>query len=241
MENEPQDAYMPPPDREALEPFDVREQTSKKGMFIIFGVILALIITAILMLKMFAAGTRSRNDTPRILADNRPYKEVPIDRGGVQTPNQDKEIYDNITGKPKTEDVKILSTVEEPVKPPKPQNNSGSKPAANIVIKAPETVEPKPNPKPKPESQPKTATSRYVVQVASLRSRAEADALWGRLRAKMGGVIGSKHFADIKKVNLKSKGIYYRLRISGFANKSEAASMCKKLEARKQDCFVTTK
>lgn len=248
MEHEPQDAYLPPSDREALEPFDVREQNSNKGMLILFGIILALVLIAILVLKMFAGGTRDRNETPRILADNRPYKEVPIDRGGEQTPNQDKEVYQKFAGEAEPEKVNIVPSGEKPLKVPGAQASTAQTPKtdtpkANIVIKPDEVKPPVPvaSPKSQPKPKPQASSSRYVVQVASLRSQSEAQALWARLQAKMKGVITSAHSADIKKVNLKAKGTYYRLRIAGFSGKSEAAMLCKQLQSRKQECFVTQK
>lgn len=255
MEDEPQDAYLPNSDLERLQPFDVREQSSRKGMFMLLGGFLFLLALAFVILKLFSAGTRDRDQTPRILAEAEPYKEVPLERGGDETPNQDKEIYDVLNGTATTEEVTVVPASEEPMPRPAakevelPQAEP-EKPAANIVIKernpAPqnEAVVETPKPvavTPKPTKPRAGASSDFVVQIASLRSQSEASALWDRLSDKLGDVINSTHYSDIKRVDLDAKGIYYRLRITGFADKDGASALCSQLKARDQDCIVTKK
>ncbi|MCF6275161.1 MAG: SPOR domain-containing protein, partial [Robiginitomaculum sp.] len=241
MENEPQDAYIPGSE-DAHQPFDVREQSGRSGMIKLIGVAVFLLLLALLVLKLFASGTRDRDQTPRILADNAPYKVVPVERGGAQTPNQDKEIYEVLNGTNTETIVKTVPITEEPLPKPRPVTKPSSKPAANVVIKEPATtLPPTPNTVTTRPSvaNPKTVTGNYVVQVASLRSRAEADALWRKLSGKMGNILTSAHFADIKRVDLNERGIYYRLRVSGLPSKTAANQMCQKLKAAKQDCIVT--
>ncbi len=232
MENEPQDAYLPEGDSEALQPFDVRDQSSRRGMMWLLGGFVFLLILAFIVLKLFSTGTRDRDQTPRILVDNTPYKEVPAERGGEQTPNQGMEVYQKLNGTLKEEEVTVLPATENPL--PKPQAIT-EKPAANIVIKEPQSKEVT-----KPPVQT-IVSSDYVVQVASLRSNKEAIGLWETLSDKMGGVISNAHFADIKRVDLGNKGIYYRLRVSGLANKEAAKSLCEQLKSKGQNCFVTKK
>ncbi|MBL4871209.1 MAG: SPOR domain-containing protein [Robiginitomaculum sp.] len=231
MENEPQDTYLPEGDSEALQPFDVREQSTKRGMMWLVGGVVFLLILAFVVLKLFSSGVRDRDQTPRILAENSPYKEVPKDKGGVQTPNQGMEVYDKMNGVVKQETITVLPPTEQPL--PKPQ--SVTKPAANIVIKEPGGQQVVVSQK------PKITASNYVVQVASLRSRDEATMMWGKLSGKMQAFINDQHYADIKRVDLTDKGIYYRLRIAGLANKSAATSLCAQLKSGGQDCIVTKK
>ena len=226
MENEPQDAYLPEGDSEALQPFDVRDQSSRRGMMWLVGGFIFLLVLAFIIMKLFSSGTRDRDQTPRILADNSPYKEVPVERGGEQTPNQGMEVYQKLNGTLKEEAVSVLPATETPL--PKPQ--------ANIVIKEPSA----PKPITTPPVQVKLS-SDYVVQVASLRSNKEAISLWEKLSDKMDDVIKDAHFADIKRVDLGDKGIYYRLRVSGLADKDAANSLCARLKTQEQNCFVTKK
>ncbi|HFB54748.1 MAG TPA: hypothetical protein ENJ46_02400 [Hellea balneolensis] len=253
MTDEPQSAYLPHSDQEPLQPFDVRDHSGRKGMFMLVGGLICLAVLLVIILKLFASGTRGRDQTPRIMASNKPYKEVPLDKGGVQTPNQDKEIYDVLKGTTKSETITVSPLPEEPVQ--RPQIKISEQPAsANIVIKEPNsasangaqisTQSPKPQTtappaqKPKPVIPPKVSGD-YVVQVASLRSRGEATTAWNELKAGFNDVVTAQYYADIKRVDLDSKGIYYRLRVSGSADKLAAKKLCARLKARGQDCIVT--
>jgi len=243
MENEPQDAYLPLSDSEELQPFDVRAQSGRRNMLKFWGVIAFLLVLAFVVMKLFASGTRDRNETPRIIADNAPYKEVPLERGGTEIPNQDKEIYEVSNKESKLSAVTTIPVAEEPL--PKPK----SKPVANVVIKQPETLTDKPAPPKsvvKPAAKPTTIKpaltfGSYVVQVASLRSQAEAEQTWLKLSKSKSDILTSSQFADIKRVDLGARGIYYRLRVSGLADKNAANRLCSQLKNRKQDCIVTKK
>ena len=242
MENEPQDAYLPGSE-DPSQPFDVRAQSGRGGMFKLASLVVFLLILAFVISKLFASGTREREQIPRILADNTPYKEVPLERGGAQTPNQDKEIYQVLNGTSTEATVKTVPVAEEPLPKPEPI----SKPAANIVIKDAETTQPiqqEPvivKPLPRSGNYSGNYLGNYVVQVAALRSQSEAETMWSNLTGKMGTILTASHFYDIKRVDLGSRGIYYRLRVSGLANKAAANQLCQKLKAVKQDCIVTLK
>ncbi len=254
MENEPQDAYLPGTE-DPTQPFDVRAQSGRGGMLKLVGFVVFLLILAVIISKLFASGTREREQIPRILANNTPYKEVPLNRGGAQTPNQDKEIYQVLNGTKTEGAVNTIPVAEEPLPKPQPipevQSETPSKPAANVVIKGTEidkpaqqeqvVVKPQTLPGNKSRANNNVGTGNYVVQVAALRSRSEADTMWDTLTNKMGGILTSSHYSDVKRVDLGSRGIYYRLRISGLANKSAATQLCQKLKAKNQDCIVTQK
>ncbi|MBL4854580.1 MAG: SPOR domain-containing protein [Robiginitomaculum sp.] len=246
MENEPQDAYLPSLDGEELQPFDVRAQSSRAGMMKIFAGVAFILVLIFVVIKLFASGTRDRDQTPLIQADTGPYKEVPVDRGGTETPNQDIEIFD-VSNEAKTSSAITTTPVaEEPLPKPIP------KPAANVVIKQPQTTDTRPaSPKPvadkpvidKPviDKPVALAAGNYVVQVASLRSQAEAEKTWSKLSKSMNDILTSSQFADIKRVDLGTRGIYYRLRVSGLANRDTARRLCSRLKNRKQNCIVTRK
>ena len=43
----------------------------------------------------------------------------------------------------------------------------------------------------------------------------------------------------VVRADLGAKGIYYRLRLGGFENQSEAQGVCGKLKSRGVSCFVS--
>ncbi len=246
MENEPQNAYLPASDTEALHPFDVRAQSGRMGMIKFVAVLAFILIVVLVVMKLFASGTRDRNQLPSILADNTPYKEIPLEPGGANTPNQDKEIFE-VSNENKTQPaIKTTPIAEEPL--PKPR----SRPVANVIIKrtetqsannsanetAPPTSSSQTRSKPVSTS-PSLLAGGYVVQVASLRSAALAEQTWEKLAVSMEDILTGSHYADIKRVDLGTRGIYYRLRVNGLADKASARKLCAQFKSRQQNCIVT--
>ena len=242
---------------EELTPFDVRDSSSRSGIIKLalgLGFLLAL---ALILLKVYQPGVRDRDTPPKITADNTPFKVEPADAGGVETPNQDKTVYEVMGGKTPDETVTPQPSAEVPIELPK---------AANIKVDpAPTQPVPKPAaPKPKPQaanpsgsvkapvpgyiksapsnSAPiRTGSGDFVVQVASVRSQAAAQDIWNKTEAKFSDVINSQMYADIKYADLAEKGVYYRLRVAGLADKTAASELCNQFKARGQACFVTRK
>jgi len=77
----------------------------------------------------------------------------------------------------------------------------------------------------------------YVVQVASQRSEAEAQASFKALQSKYPAVLGSRQ-AVIRRADLGDKGVYYRAQIGPFPTQEDAADMCGNLKAAGGQCIV---
>jgi len=249
---------------EDLTPFDVRDSSSRSGILKLalgFGFLLAL---ALIVLKVYQPGVRDRDAPPKILAENTPFKVEPEDVGGVQTPDQDKTVFEVMDGKKPNETVTTKPGAEIPIELPKAAN---IKVDPSPVTSAPTNTAPvisKPAaPKPRPQAANpsgsikaagpgyiktapsgatiRTGNSEFVVQVASVRSAAAAQDIWNKTEARFGDVINTQMYADIKFADLAEKGIYYRLRVAGLADKPSASALCDKFKARGQACFVTRK
>ena len=224
-----------PHDREeVLQPYDAREREGLPPMIKLALLAVGLLVVAFIVLKLYQPGVRDRSDPPRITADNTPFKVPPKETGGTQTPNQDKVVFEVMDGQsPKVEvDPKPLPESPIKVEAPKP------------VVKPP-VVKPKPvaiqtRPKPPVNVAPASGTSDWVVQVASVREQSDANNIWNRLEQKFPSLSG-RAYSDIKRVDLGDKGIYYRLRVAGLADKSSAQTLCANFKAGGQDCLVTRK
>ncbi len=244
-------------DSDPLIPFDVRDQTGRRGMYILIGSILALLAFATVLFIGYQPGTRDRATPPRIKADNQPFKVEPANPGGVQTPDQDKSVYDVMAGKSVDQTVVTTPGAETPIDIPK---------TATIKVDPPKTVAPKvevtkpvitkpavtappktvTKPTPKPVVSPAPVSTGpvsvgagdYVVQVASVRSRGAADDVWTGVSEKFDDVIASGLYSDIVEVDLGDKGIFYRLRIAGLSDKAAARQLCNQFKARGQACLV---
>ncbi|MCS0505290.1 SPOR domain-containing protein, partial [Ancylobacter mangrovi] len=91
-------------------------------------------------------------------------------------------------------------------------------------------------PAPAATSEPAPAGT-YVVQVASVRSEAEAQATWKSMQAKYPGILGSQQVA-IRRADLGDRGIYYRTQVGSFASRDEANNLCQALRSQGGDCMV---
>lgn len=81
------------------------------------------------------------------------------------------------------------------------------------------------------------AAGNYLVQVASQRSEADAQASYRALQSKYGSVLGSRS-PYIKRVDLGDKGVYYRAMVGPFASSDEAAQFCGNLKSAGGQCVV---
>ncbi len=232
---------------EPVTPFDITRSSERAillKLVIGFGV---LLILAFIVIKVYQPGVRDRGDPPLITADNTPFKIVPEDPGGMQTPDQDKEVFDVMSGQEPRTDVTVLPPPENPVDLPtqaerdavpsdrgelRPTQPTVQDPTPDPVIETP-TSRPVITPTP-----PATGASDWIVQVASLRTQAEAENTYAAIRAKHADVLRS-YRSDIARVDLAEKGIYYRARIAGFVSKADADATCARLKAAGQACYVT--
>jgi hypothetical protein len=78
---------------------------------------------------------------------------------------------------------------------------------------------------------------RYRVQVASLRSRTEAQALASKVKAQHAAILGSRQL-EIDETVIGNMGTFYRVRIGPFANAEEPSPLCAKLRGSGLDCLI---
>ena len=81
--------------------------------------------------------------------------------------------------------------------------------------------------------------SEFVVQVASVRSQRDARNVWTQINAQFNDITSQGLYADVAEVDLGEKGIYFRTRIAGLADKPSAAKLCQIFKTQGQACFVT--
>ena len=235
------------PSMEPVEPvasFDVERSSDRAGLLkliIGFCVLVTLIFIAI---KVYQPGVRDRGDPPLITAENTPFKVVPEDREGFETPDQDKEVFDVMSGESPSTDVVTLPPPEMPVERPIVETPDASavedddQPAETTSSSEPAPVTEAPVTQPAPARPDQPAISGdWVVQVASLRSQAEADATYSRIEAAVTPLLSS-YSRDVVRVDLGDKGIYYRARVAGFDTRDSASALCDRLKAAGQSCFV---
>jgi len=77
----------------------------------------------------------------------------------------------------------------------------------------------------------------YLVQIASQKSEAEAQASFRAAQAKYGNLIGSMS-PIVKRADLGDKGVYYRAMVGPFASQDEAKRLCSNLTVAGGSCVV---
>jgi cell division septation protein DedD len=77
----------------------------------------------------------------------------------------------------------------------------------------------------------------YLVQVASQRNEADAQASYKALQAKYSSVLGS-HSPLIKRADLGEKGVYYRAMVGPFNSSDEASQFCGSLKSAGGQCVI---
>jgi len=105
-------------------------------------------------------------------------------------------------------------------------------------VAAPASPQAAPEPSPKPTRQEATpATSRYMVQIAATRSRALARKTFADQAKKFPDLLGRRD-PLILRADLGSKGIFYRVNVSGFSTRENAKRFCDELAAAGGSCLV---
>ena len=82
-------------------------------------------------------------------------------------------------------------------------------------------------------------SGQYLVQVAAFRTEDAAETAWRKSAAEHPELYrgAGKH---IQRADLGAKGVFYRLRIGAFTEKSEATAFCDALKATGDNCIVVT-
>ena len=78
---------------------------------------------------------------------------------------------------------------------------------------------------------------KYMVQLSSQRSEADALTSYRALQAKYPGVLGSRQ-AVVRRADLGDKGVYYRAMVGPFGSSEEAAQFCVNLRTAGGQCVV---
>jgi len=88
-----------------------------------------------------------------------------------------------------------------------------------------------------PAAPANVSSGAYMVQVASQRNEADAQASYRALQGKYPGVLGSRA-PLIKRADLGDKGIYYRAMVGPFGSPDEASQFCGSLKSAGGQCVV---
>jgi hypothetical protein len=83
------------------------------------------------------------------------------------------------------------------------------------------------------------AGGSIAIQLGSFPTDLLAAASWSRIKTANVDILGA-YSAKFQRAEVAGKGTWYRLQVTGFADKAAAAEVCNKLKANGQDCIITT-
>lgn len=226
----------------------------------------ALTAFVVIVFNAYDRGKQPAGDkaAPIIKAEKGPLKVRPKQPGGMDVPNQDKQVYRRISPVEHPPQVEHLIPPPEVdvSRPPPPAQTAAVPPppaGAPALAQPPPAIVAPPIPPPvaaapagakAPEPPPRVASlpapaprtpaavgGRYRVQIAALRSEAAAKRNWASLTKRYADLFGGLQ-PSVERVDLGPKGVFYRLQAGPFADEAAARAMCSRAKQRKLGCIV---
>jgi cell division septation protein DedD len=215
--------------------WDKLEDASKDSKSFKFTPKIALII----ILCCFIAGggfyyyqekNKSAKKTPFIKAEPGNFKTKPAYPGGMEVPNMDKTIYDNVSGKDaKPVKEKVLPSPEKPL--------NRDKALGIVAAKENKTTKAAPTSSIPLAAKPEKNIKGYILQLSSFKSQKKALEEWEKLKKKHTKLV-TQYPKYFEKKNIAYSKQFYRLQMGPIPSESEARFICKKLKQEGQDCMV---
>jgi hypothetical protein len=171
-----------------------------------------------------------------------------LDVPGAADPGMDSTVA-KITG---SEDITsaLPSTSAAPARPIAPQPTAlapATKPAPPKQVAAiPAQPAPAPQPTaeiattPAPVAETPKASGSVSIQLGSFPNGELAAAAWGKVKSANTELL-NPYTSSIKPAEIPGKGTWFRLRVSGFADKAAAKAVCDQLAASGQACIIAAK
>jgi cell division protein FtsN len=208
------------------------------------------------------SGERAAPSEDAAPAPARPVSEEPVALPGARVETADADALEAPEPAAETEGAPADESANDPTPAPDGGASTGepapAEPSIEEVIaereraRAEPSREPAPSapaPAARPEPAPidpdpaagaVTGPQPFLAQIAAFRSREDAEADWARFSRAFPDLAAGKS-ADIQFADLGDRGIYYRLRINGFASREAANAFCRTLQARDQACLVAAR
>lgn len=248
--------------------FDAREEETARGPLILALAIGVLLIFGAVVWNTYRQGIRPEGEgLPSVLAVDGPIKTAPADAGGETVANTEIRFFDEMDASsrdPVTEppppvvelagagaagDGEPTNLIRGPVEPVTELDGTVATPpppsgTPREVVQPTETAGVAAAPVTMPEGSqgPKVRFAfadggAYLVQIAALRSEEAAETAWKRVTASAPELYyGATKI--IQRADLGSEGVFYRLRVGAFADRSEASAFCDAIKDAGANCIV---
>ena len=249
--------------------FEIREDDSARGPLILALAIGVLLVFGAVVWNTYRQGVRKDTALPVIVADSEPYKQA-VEIAPVDNDDTKQRFYDDMDGSDRSdvliasarvdgdslaggppaelaapseahaetgaisEQIAALKETGAPEKLPSgpPVASLGEMPAAAARPAAPVEVSTH-------SAFAFTESGSYLVQIAAFRSQDAAESAWNKVsKSKPDLYTGAGKF--VQRADLGAKGVFYRLRVGAFDQRSEATAFCNALKAAGDNCIVVS-
>ncbi|MGY8986676.1 MAG: SPOR domain-containing protein [Sphingomonadales bacterium] len=169
-------------------------------------------------------------------------KIEPKDRGGLNIPDQDRVVFDTVTGEDSQNGENVQRGPEQPLERPAAKvslgqnsNDNNGDQRTTLLPSAPSQTQTQ---LPEPLSI-KGFSGKYMVQLGAFRSQAGAENAWNTISQRFGPVLSGlkPNYLSVQRTGEK---LLFRLRSGPLVTLQEAGSVCDRLKAMAQACFVVT-
>jgi cell division septation protein DedD len=241
--------------------FDAREEETARGPLILTLAIGVLLIFGAVVWNTYRQGVRPAGEgLPSVLAEDAPIKKVPEVAGGADIPNTNIRFFDGMDASQRdpvaeppaaTMELAGAGTVSDGL--PTNLRRGPVEPVTDLTGATPEPPATAQSAEPGPATQavvslpaepqgPRVrfafaADGNFLVQIAALRSEEAAESAWKRMTASSPELY---HGATkiIQRADLGSEGVFYRLRVGAFADRSGASAFCDAVKEAGANCIV---
>ena len=135
----------------------------------------------------------------------------------------------------------VNAYANQPAEEPEPpvQSRQGRPPQAQDGNQQPWSIVEPPRPQTRTAARSNTPIEAggFVVQVNSQKTEAEAQAAWRQMQSRFPTVLGSRQ-ANIRRVDLGDRGVFYRAMLGPFTSRDAASEVCQSLKTAGGDCIV---
>jgi cell division septation protein DedD len=208
------------------------------------------------------AAVPGSGDVPYVAADAGPEKIRPQQEGGIEVPNQNISVYNELNGsKPAKESEVLLPPPEAPVTPPAPASTeppaatgaagvtSVPAPTLDVAPAAGTNTQPDKTPAATTADEPTapatvsvpvqtaTTTGAFRIQIAAVKTQDAAQAAWKKILKTNPDVLKGLKL-NVVKVDRGADGTLFRVQGGPFADRGAAESACGKLKQKSQACLV---
>ncbi|MDA0902344.1 MAG: SPOR domain-containing protein [Proteobacteria bacterium] len=239
----------------------------KKGL-LIGAVLLSIFCFGYITISAYYFVYHEEDSDIRIIkAAKEVIKTKPANSGSdMVIKDMDKVVYENIAGSKKeslqTEDIKIVETPQNTIKPKPETTRSGTIQHSRIIqsdnkeeeidLGKEAASDPTPQKLVRPNAQTNITKNEEVkkkpsapvnrVQIAALSSNKAANEYWSNLKKEYPKLFSSDLQPFVQKIDLGKKGIFYRLQIGDFDSQVAAEDFCiefiNKAQKNKVDCII---